>query len=334
MERIDKSFVTTRRSFMGLTAAVAASAVSLAFASGCSASGEGSYKIGVLQLVEHGALDEANRGFVDALKDAGIPEDAIEQQNAQNDQSACQTIASTFVNDGKDLIFAIGTPAAQAVAGATDEIPIVASAITDFTASGLVESDEEPGGNVTGTSDLNPVEEQIALIGQLIPDAKTVGILYCTAESNSAVQVEMANEACVDAGLTPAEYSVSSSNEIQQVTESMVGKVDVIYTPTDNPIAAGMNTVSMIANEAGIPTICGEENQVAAGGLISLSIDYYQLGYQAGEQAVAILEDEAEPATTPVAHMTADDCKLVYNQDVADELGIDPSVLEGAEPIE
>ena len=300
---------------------------------GGSAAGSGdgtTYQIGVLQLTEHGALDQANEGFVAALDDAGISYD-IDQQNAQNDQSACQTIASKLVNDGDDLIYAIGTPAAQAVAGTTSDIPIVGSAITDYAASGLVASNEEPGGNVTGSSDLTPVADQIDLLQQLLPDAKSVGILYCSAESNSEVQVQMAEEALDAAGIAHERYSVSSSNEIQQVVESMVGKVDAIYAPTDNTIAAGMATVSMVANDNGLPVIVGCDTMVEDGGLASYSINYYDLGRKAGEMAVEILEDGKDPADMPIEYLSSDECQLIVNQATADALGVDVSGLEGAE---
>lgn len=292
-------------------------------------SGDGTYKIGVLQLTEHGALDQTNEGFVKALDDSGIAYE-IDQQNAQNDQSACQTIASKLVNDGDDLIFAIATPAAQAVAGATTEIPIVGSAITDYAESGLVESNEAPGGNVTGTSDLTPVADQIDLLRQLLPEAKRVGILYCSAESNSSVQVELAEDALSDAGLESERYSVSSSNEIQQMVESMVGKVDAVYAPTDNTIAAGMATVAMVANENGLPVIVGCDTMVEDGGLASYSINYFDLGYKAGEMAVRILTEDADPAETPIEYLSSEECQLIVNQDTAQALGVDVSALEDA----
>lgn len=185
------------------------------------------YKIGVLQYVQHDALDASNEGFFAALDDLGIKYDA-DQQNAAGEASSCQTISETLVNDGDDLIFTIATPAAQSVAGATSDIPILLTAVTDPAESGLVESNDAPGGNVTGTSDMTPVKEQIDLLKKLIPDAKTVGVLYCSAESNSVLQADMAKEACKAAGLEAADYTVSSSNEIQTVVESMIGKVDVI----------------------------------------------------------------------------------------------------------
>lgn len=285
------------------------------------------YKIGVLQLTEHAALDAANEGFVAALDDSGISYE-IDQQNAQNDQSACQTIAEKLVNDGDDLILAIATPAAQAVAGVTTEIPIVGTAITDFADSGLVESNDAPGENVTGSSDLTPIKAQISLLQKVLPEAKKVGVLYCSAESNSEIQLQMTKEACTAAGLDVEEFSVASSNEIQSVVESAVGKVDCLYTFTDNTIAAGMNTVTMVANENNLPVICGEQGMVEAGGLCTYSIDYYELGYIAGEMAVKILKGEAEPATMPIEYYPEEKCEFVGNEETAKLLGIDISGLE------
>lgn len=296
---------------------------------GSASAARASYKIGVLQLTEHPALDAANKGFVEAIEAANINA-KINQQNAQNDQSACQTIASTLVNEGCDLILAIATPAAQAVAGATADIPVVCTAITDFAASGLVEDNEAPGCNVTGTSDMNPVVDQIELLHQLVPEAKTVGLLYCTAESNSKLQIDLAAEELDRLGIEGVEYTASSSNEVQQVVESMVGKVDAIYTPTDNTIASAMTVIASIANENKVPTVCGEVAHVEAGGLASISINYEELGRRAGEMAVRILSEGADPADMPIETMTADECDLVYNQKTADTLDVDVSALADA----
>ena len=285
------------------------------------------YKIGVLQLVQHAALDKANEGFVKALDDSGISYE-IDQQNASGEQSACQTIAEKFVNDGDDLIYAIATPAAQAASAATTTIPIVLSAVTDPAESGLVAPNAAPGGPVTGTSALTPAAAQLDPLKQLLPDAKTVGILFCTAESNSEIQAQMARDACDKAGLAHADYTVSSSNEIQTVVESMIGKVDVIYAPTDNTIAAGMATVASVATDNKIPIICGEENMVNEGGLATYGIDYYQLGYMAGEQAVEILKDGKNPADIPIGYLSADKCTIAVNQETADTLGIDVSSVK------
>lgn len=285
------------------------------------------YKIGVLQLVQHAALDASNEGFIKALDDAGLNY-TVDQQNASGDQPTCQTIASKLVNDGDDLILAIATPAAQAVAGATSDIPILVTAVTDPAASDLVASNDAPGGNVSGTSDLTPVKEQIDLLKKILPDAKTVGILYCSAESNSEIQATMAKEAIEALGMTAVDYTVSSSNEIQTVVTSMVGKVDAIYTPTDNTIAAGMATVAMVANDNKIPTICGEEGMVEAGGLATYGIDYYELGYLTGQQAVKILTEGEDISKMPIQYLPAEKCKLTVNEETANTLGIDVSGLK------
>ena len=285
------------------------------------------YKIGVLQLVQHTALDAANKGFIKALDDAGLNYVA-DQQNAAGDQSTCQTIASKLVNDGSDLILSIATPAAQAVAGTTSDIPVLVTAVTDPAASDLVASNDAPGGNVSGTSDLTPVKEQISLLKEILPDAKSVGILYASSESNSEIQAKMAREAIEAEGMTAVDYTVSSSNEIQTVVTSMVGKVDAIYAPTDNTIAAGMTTVAMVANENGLPTICGEEGMVKAGGLATYGIDYFELGYLTGQQAVKILKDGDDISKMPIEYLPADKCKLSVNEETAKALGIDVSNIK------
>lgn len=285
------------------------------------------FKIGVLQLVQHTALDASNKGFIKALDDAGLNY-VVDQQNAAGDQSTCQTIASKLVNDGSDLILSIATPAAQAVAGATTDIPVLVTAVTDPAASDLVASNEAPGGNVSGTSDLTPVKEQIALLKKILPDAKTVGILYASSESNSEIQAKMAKEAIEAAGMKAVDYTVSSSNEIQTVVTSMVGKVDAIYAPTDNTIAAGMTTVAMVANENGLPTICGEEGMVKAGGLATYGIDYFELGYLTGQQAVKILKDGEDISKMSIEYLPAEKCKLSINEETAKTLGIDVSKIK------
>lgn len=285
------------------------------------------YHIGVLQLVQHVALDKTNEGFVQALKDSGLTVE-IDQQNASGDQATCLTIAETLVNNENDLIFAIATPAAQAVAGVTDTIPILCSAVTDPAASGLVESNESPNCNVSGTSDLTPVKEQIELMQKLLPETKNVGLLYCSAEANSVIQTDMAKEALDAAGISYKDYTVSNSNEIQTVVESMVGNVDCIYAPTDNMIAAGMATVAMVATENNIPVICGEEGMVNAGGLATYGIDYYQLGYMAGEQAAEILADGADISEMPIGYLPAEKCTLSVNEETANALGIDVAKLQ------
>lgn len=320
----------SRRSFVAGAAGSALLVLSACGTSNSSSSddsGEKTYKVGVLQLTQHAALDAANEGFVEALDESGIKY-TIDQQNANNDQSACATIASKLVGDGDDLIYVIATPAAQAVAAATSDIPIVGSAITDYAASGLVADNDKPGGNLTGTSDMNPVDDQIAMLQKVLPNAKHVGMLYCTAESNSQLQVEMAEAACDKAGLTHDRYTVSSSNEVQSVVESMVGKVDAGYTPTDNTIAAAAAQVGQIAKEGKLPFITGEENMCMGMGICTLSIDYKELGKMAGQMAVKILKGEDTPANMAIETETGDQLKVVKNEEMAEALGIDLSALD------
>lgn len=284
------------------------------------------YKIGVNQLVRHDALDASYKGFVDALKDAGYIDGEniqIDYQIAQNDQSTANTIANKFVNDGVDLILAIATPSAQASANATKDIPILVTAVTDPAGSGLVKSNEKPGGNVSGTSDLTPVRKQIELIPKFLPDAKKIAVLYCSSESNSKIQVEMAKEAAAEFNLEVMEATVSNTNEIEQVVQSLVGKVDAIYAPTDNTIATGMPTVALVANSNNLPVFCGEEGMVNNGGLATYGIDYYKLGRLTGEQAVKIIKKEATTATMPIAYLPDDEYTLTVNEEVAKQLGIE-----------
>ncbi len=321
----------TRRNFVAASGIAGAAAVLAGCGSGSattdSGSGTGSYKIGVVQLTEHTALDAANNGFVEAIKASGL-EVTIDQQNAQNDQSACQTIASKFVGDGVDLIYAIATPAAQAAAAATTEIPIVGSAITDYAASGLVKDNDKPGTNVTGASDLTPVAEQLQMMQKVLPDVKKVGLLYCSAESNSDIQIASAKEELDALGIAYDEYAVSSSNEIQSVVESAVGKVDALYAPTDNTIAAGAAQVGQICKENKLPFITGEEGMCEAGGLFTLSINYKDLGKLAGEMAVKILKGESKPADMAIEHLSTEDLVVVKNEEMASAIGVDLSALD------
>jgi putative ABC transport system substrate-binding protein len=300
-------------------------AMATAIVAGCGKKEE-VFTIGVNQYVTHAALDASYQGFVDALADAGYIDSEnikIDLQNAQGDQSNANTIATKLVNDNNDLILAIATPSAQAVANATKDIPILVTAVTDPQGSGLVASNEAPGGNVSGTSDLTPIKNQIELLTQLVPNAKNIAVLYCSSESNSKIQAEMAIEAAAEYGLTAVEATVSNSNEIQQVVQSLVGKVDAIYAPTDNIIASGMPTVTLVTNDNGIPVICGEEGMVDAGGLATYGIDYYKLGRLTGEQAVKIIKGEATTDTMPIGYLPDEEYTLKINEEVATKLGIE-----------
>lgn len=280
-------------------------------------------KIGVIQLVEHPALDSSYKGFVDGLAEAGFVDGkniVIDYQNAQGEQANCVTIANKLVNDKDDLILAIATPAAQAVANLTTEIPILVTAVTDPQSANLVKSNEKPDTNVSGTSDLTPVSAQISLLKKIVPNAKTVGLMYCSSEQNSVFQIEIAKKSCAENGLEFIEGSVSNSNEIQQVTQSLVGKVDAIYIPTDNMLAAGMATVAMVANEAKLPVIVGEGGMVASGGLCTYGINYYELGKQTATQAVDILKNGANPKDMPIQYL--EKCDFTKNENTEKALGI------------
>ena len=285
------------------------------------------YEIGVLQLLQHAALDASNEGFIAALNDSGIKYN-IDPQNASGDQTTCVTVAEKFVNDKKDLIYTIATSAAQAVAGATSDIPVVGCAITDYVDAGLADSNDAPGANITGASDMNPIDAQLDLLLKLVPNAKTVGVFYSADEDNSVLQAELFTKAAEAKNLTIEKFTISNSNEIQTVVQSMEGKIDVCWIPTDNKLASGMATVSMIANEIKLPTIVGESNMVTEGGLATYGLDYYQLGYLAGEMAVDILVNGKDPASMPIQFLPADKCELAVNEETAKEIGIDLSVLD------
>ncbi len=280
-------------------------------------------KIGILQLVEHPALDASYQGFVDGLKEAGYEDGkniTIDYQNAQGEQANCQTVATKFVNDKDDLILAIATPAAQAVANATKDIPILVTAVTDPVTAKLVESNEKPGTNVSGTSDLNPIADQIALLKQIVPDVKTVGFMYSSSEANSKFQIDLAKSECEKLGIKTIEGTVSNSNEIQQVAQSLVGKCEALYIPTDNTLASAMATISLVTEPAKLPVIVAEEGMVTNGGLATYGLNYYNLGKQTAAMAVKVLKDGAKPADMPIEYL--EECDLVLNTDVAAKIGI------------
>lgn len=296
----------------------------LAVFSGCSKKADGKIKIGIMQFVEHPALDSNYKGFVDGLADAGYIDGqniTIDYQNAQNEQANCATIAQKFVNDNNNLIFAIATPAAQAVANLTKKIPILVSSVTDPETAKLVKSNSKPETNVSGTSDLTPCAAQINLLKKIVPNVKTVGMLYCSNEQNSFFQIALAKEECDKLGIKYIDATVSNSNEIQQVTQSLVGKVDAIYSPTDNMIAAGMATVAQVAIANKIPVIVGEDGMVQSGALATYGIDYYELGKQTAIMAVEILKNGKNPADMPIEYL--EKCTLSINETTRAALGIE-----------
>ena len=276
--------------------------------------GKKMYKVGIVQLVEHNALDAANKGFVDGLKKRGYEEGKnieIDRQNAQADQSNLANISQRFISNKANLICAIATPAAQTVANATKDIPIVGTAITDYESAKLVKSNAKPGGNVTGTSDMNPIKEQVDLLMKFCPNAKTVGVIYCSSEVNSEVQVKAMKEYAASKGLKVETATISTVNDIQQAAQSLVSKVDAFYAPTDNVLASAMPTLLSVTDPAKKPVICGEENMVKAGGLATYGIDYYKI-------------------------QTAKDLKASVNKKSADALGvkIPDDVMKSAEIIQ
>lgn len=288
------------------------------------ATSEEPISIGVIQYVEHVALDSAREGFVAALADNGYTDGeniTIDVQNAQADQSNLATISDRFVSNNVDLILAIATPATQAIAGKTTEIPILATAVTDYEVARLVDTNEVPGGNVSGTTDMNPITEQIDLLIKLVPTAKTVGVLYTSSEDNSVLQAKIAKEAIEKAGLKYVEVTVTNSNDVQQATQSIVGQCDAIYIPTDNVFASAMPVVHGVTAESKTPVICGESGMVQNGGLATLGINYRDLGYQTGLMAVKILKGEAETATMPIESATKFD--FAINGTVAEEIGLE-----------
>ncbi len=276
------------------------------------------YKIGILQQLEHQALDAATEGFKQALIDLLGEENVdFDYQNAQNEPTNCASIATKFVNDkDMDLIMANATTALQSAAAATSEIPIVGTSITDYVSAGVVDSNDVPGRNVTGASDLAPIDQQIDLLIKLCPEAKTVGIIYTSSEANSVFQAEKAEEIMKEKNLDVKVYTVSDSNDIQAVVTTAVGEVDVIYIPTDNNLADNMEIVKNITVPAKLPVIAGEENMCSKGGLATLSISYYSMGYSAGKMAYEILVNGADPAEMPIQY--AEEVTLKYNKEVAE----------------
>lgn len=292
--------------------------------------------IGIVQLVEHEALDAANRGIVDALAERGYKEGVnvtIDRQNAQADQSNLQNIAARFVSNDSKILFAIATPAAQTLAAATKTTPIVATAVTNFEVAKLVASNEKPGGNVTGVSDINPVAEQFELLMKFAPDAKAIGTIFNSSEINSTYQIELLKKAAAAAGVEVVEASVSSVNDIQQAVASLKGKVGGIYLPTDNIIASAVPVLMKSVFEAGIPTVAGEGGMVRAGVLASIAVDYYTLGKMTGAMGADILDGKKKPADMPIQSQKAE--KVLVNLKTAETMGIKipEDILKTAETV-
>jgi len=292
--------------------------------------------IGIIQIVEHPSLDASRQGFIDALKEAGYEEGKnvqFDYQNGQGSRDTLTTIAQKFASDKKDLIFAIATPSAQAAAQQTSEIPILITAVTDPVVAGIVDSMEKPGTNVTGTTDMNPVKEQLALIKDLKPEAIKVGVIYNTGEPNSEVQVKMAQEAAKELGLDLELAGITNSSEVKQAADSIATKVDAIYIPTDNTVVSSLEAVIMVAESAKLPLVVGEGDSVKRGGIITYGLDYYKLGFQTGEMAVKVLKGEAKPADMAIE--TQKDMQLYVNKSAAEKMGVEipQNLLDEADEI-
>lgn len=289
------------------------------------------YRIGIVQLVEHPALDASREGFLAELRDTGfIDQVEILYQNAQNDPSLLAPIVNNFINERVDLIHAITTPAAQTAASLARDIPVLFSAVRDPLAAKLIDSFEAPGGNITGSSHYQPASEQAALILEVLPNVRRVGVVYNAGEDNSVAQVLDLREWARENGITLVERTVSQSVEVQQATESLVGQVDVIYVPTDNTVVAGLEGMILAANRAKLPVIAADVDTVARGALAAYGADFFKLGRLTAQQAIAILRDGASPGEIPIA--MEEDRDLAINLTVAEELGLElpPAVLDKA----
>ena len=282
------------------------------------------YRVGVVQLVQHVALDQATAGFQDALKEKLGDKVTVEVKEASGEPTNCTAIVTKFINDGVDLIMGNATPAVIAAKEATATIPIIGTSVTDYVSeeASIVESNEAPGGNVTGYSDMSDIAAHVELTQKICPEAKTVAIVYCSAEPNSVIQGGQAKELYEAAGFTVVTLTASDVTTISTVVTAACDQADVIYIPTDNLFAENMESVKNITEPAKIPVICGEGGMVEAGGTASVAIDYYVLGYRAGEMAYEILVNGKDPATMPIGFMTAEDMELVINEENVAAIGL------------
>ena len=312
------------------SAAASSAAASSTAASGSAAAAGESYTVGICQLVEHAALDAATQGFEDALTAEFGENVTFDFQNAQNDSATCATIANGFVSAGVDLIMANATPALQAAQAATNQIPILGTSVTEYgVALGLSDFTGVVGGNVSGTSDLAPLDQQAEMITEWLPEAKKVGLLYCSAEANSQYQVDEVQKYLEAKGVTATQYAFSDSNDLSSVCQKAADENDALYVPTDNTVAANTGIVDGICRPAKKPVFAGEEGICSGCGVATLSISYYDLGYTTGEMAVKVLTGEADISTMPIEYTSV---TKKYNKTICDDLGV--TVPEGYEAIE
>lgn len=289
------------------------------------------YNIGICQLVQHDALDAATNGFMDAVK-AGLGEENVkfDLQNAAGDSPTCTTIVNGFVANNVDLIMANATSPLQAAAAATADIPILGTSVTDYaTALEIDDWTGTVGTNVSGTSDLAPLDQQAAMIQEMFPDAKNVGLLYCSAEANSQYQVDVITEALEGMGYTCTPFAFTDTNDVASVTQAACDASDVIYIPTDNTAAANTEAIANVVLPARVPVIAGEQGLCTGCGVATLSISYYDLGYTTGEMAVKVLKGEADVSEMAVEY--APEVTKMYNAANCEALGITPP--EGYDPI-
>lgn len=290
---------------------------------GSQPSEEKTYTVGISQLIQHDALDAATQGFRDALTEKLGDKVVFNEQNAQGDPNTCATIANGFVSANVDLIMANATPALQAAAAATADIPVLGTSVTEYSVALDIEDfNGTVGGNVSGTSDLAPLDQQAAMIKEFFPDAKNVGLLYCSGEPNSLYQVETVKNFLEEMGYTATFYSFSDSNDLAAVTTTAVAGSDVIYLPTDNTVASNTGIIDSISRPAGVPIIAGEKGICAGAGVAALSIDYYDLGYATGEMAYRVLTGQEDISAMPIEY--APNFTKMYNAEIAADLNITP----------
>ena len=280
-----------------------------------------SYKVGICQLVQHVALDAATEGFKDALTEEFGDKVTFDEQNAQGDSNTCSTIINNFVAEDVDLILANATPALQAAQAGTDTIPVLGTAVTEYgVALGIDDFNGTVGGNISGTADLAPLNEQAAMLKELFPDAKNVGLLYCFAEANSQYQVDTVKAELEKLGYTCEYYAFSDSNDLATIATNAANSCDVIYIPTDNTAAANTEIINNICQPAGVPIIAGEEGICSGCGVATLSISYYDLGVATGKMAVKVLTGEADISEMPIEY--APQFTKKYNKTICEALGI------------
>lgn len=286
---------------------------------------DATYVVGICQLVQHEALDAATQGFMDTLTAEFGDRVSFDVQNAQGDSNTCSTIVNGFVSNNVNLILANATPALQAAAAGTNEIPILGTSVTEYgVALEISDFSGTVGGNISGTSDLAPLDGQAAMIQELFPDAKNIGLLYCSAEANSQYQVDTIKTFLEEMGYTCTYYAFSDSNDLSSVVTTAANESDVIYAPTDNTVASNAELVNNICLPAGVPVIAGEEGICRACGVATLSISYYDLGVATGNMAIKILNGE-DISAMPIEY--APNFTKIYNPSICDALGI--TVPEG-----